>query len=84
MVFQGKIPDETRVLVRIAQKFRGMRQREIMERFRLSRSTVYRILKEEKIVKRSRVPQKKQFSRTTAEIKRPSRASPFKADRLFT
>jgi len=38
MVFQGKIPEETRVFVRIAQKYRGMRQGEIMERFGLSRS----------------------------------------------
>lgn len=59
MVFQGKIPEETRVLVRIAQKYRGMRQREIMERFGLSRSTVYRILKEVKTMRRSRLPDQK-------------------------
>ena len=35
-------------------------------------------------LKRSRVPDKKKISRTTTEIKRPSRASPFRADRLFT
>lgn len=59
MVFQGKIPEETRVLVHIAQKYRGMRQREIMERFGLSRSTVYRILKEVKTMRRSRLPDQK-------------------------
>lgn len=62
MVFQGKIPEEARVFVRIAQKYRGMRQREIMERFGLSRSTVYRILKEVKTMKRSRVPDKKKLA----------------------
>ena len=41
MVFQGKIPDETRAFVRIAKKYRGMRQSEIMERCGVSRSTVY-------------------------------------------
>ena len=54
MVFQGKIPEETRVFVRIAQKYRGMRQSEIMEKCGLSRSTVYRILPGLKTKQRSR------------------------------
>ena len=58
MVFQGKIPEETRAFVRIARKYRGMKQNEIMERCGVSRSTVYRILKGEKTVQRSRVPDK--------------------------
>ena len=58
-VFQGKIPEETRVFVRIAQKYRGMRQGEIMKKFGLSWLTVYRILKEVKTMKRSRVPDQK-------------------------
>ena len=44
MVFRGKIPDEIRALVRTAQKYEGMKQRQIMEKFGFSRSTIYRIL----------------------------------------
>ena len=41
MVLQGKIPDEGRAIVRIAQEYRVMRQSEIMVRCGLSLSTVY-------------------------------------------
>ena len=41
-----------------------------MERFGLSLPKIYRILKEVKTMKRSRVPDKKKFSSTTTEIKR--------------
>ena len=83
MVFQGKIPDETRAFVRIAKKYRGMRQSEIMERCGVSRSMVYRILKGVNTMQRSRATQK-EISRKTSEIERPSGTSPFKADQHFT
>ena len=62
MVFQGKIPDETRAFVRIAKKYRGMRQSEIMERCGVSRSTVYRILKGVNIMQRSRARHKRKLA----------------------
>jgi len=62
MVFQGKIPEETQVFVPIVQKYSGMRQCEIMERFGLSRSTVYRILKEVKTMQRSCMPDKRKLA----------------------
>ena len=58
MVNQAKIPYQTRPLVRIAQKYEGLKQIEIMRTFTLSPSTVYRILngekKEGKLFKSSR------------------------------
>ena len=62
MVFQGKIPEETRAFVRIAQKYRGKRQNEIMERCGVSWSTVYRILKGEKTVQKSRMLDKRKLA----------------------
>ena len=62
MVFQGKIPDETRAFVRIAKKYRGMRQSEIMERCGVSRSMVYRILKGVNTMQRSRARHKRKLA----------------------
>ena len=62
MVLQGKIPDESRAIVRIAQEYRVMRQSEIMVRRDLSLSTVYRTLKGVKTVQRSSAPNKKKLA----------------------
>lgn len=48
MVNQAKIPYQTLALVRIAQKYEGLKQIEIMRMFTLSPSTLYRILNGEK------------------------------------
>ena len=44
MIFQGKIPQETRVFIRIALQYKGLGLSEIMARSGLGRSTVYGIL----------------------------------------
>ena len=49
MVNDGKIADQFRALVRIAQKYEGLKQCDIMEKFKLSHSTVYRIVNGPKI-----------------------------------
>ena len=45
MVNDGKIADQFRALVRIAQKYEGLKQCDNMEKFKLSCSTDYRIVK---------------------------------------
>ena len=62
MVFQGKILEETRVFVRIAQTYRGMRQSDIMEKCGVSRSTVYRILLGLKTKQSSCAPNRKKLA----------------------
>ena len=44
MVNHCKIPDQTRALVPNALKYKRLKQCEIMEKFKLSHSTVYRIV----------------------------------------
>ena len=45
MIFQGKIPQETRVFVRIALQYKGMGLSEIMAKCGLGQSTAYSILR---------------------------------------
>ena len=72
LVFQGKIPDESRAFVRIAQKYRGIRKSEIMGSCGFSWYTIYMTLKGVKdSAKKSRARQK-EISRATSEIERRS------------
>ena len=70
MVFQGKIPDKSRAFVRIAQKYRVIRQSEIMGNCGFSWSTIYRTLKGVKDSAKKSHARQKEISRATSEIER--------------
>ena len=84
IVFQGKIPDESRAIVRIAQKYRGIRQREIMGSCGFSWSTIYRTLKGVKTVQRSRAPDKKKLAGPPRKLSVRLERLLLKAARHFT
>ena len=84
MVFKGKIPDESRASFRIAQKYRGPRQSEIMVSCGFSWSTIYRTLKGVKTVQRSRVPDKKKLAGPTRKLSVRQECLLLKAARHFT
>ena len=84
MVFQGKIPDKSRAFVRIAQKYQGIRQSEIMGNCGFSWSTIYRTLKGVKTVQISCTPDKKKLAGPPRKLSVRQERLLLKAARHFT
>lgn len=60
MVFTAKISEEARAFVRLARKYKGKKQKQIMEELNISRSSLYRILRGQKTGNHNEVQHKYQ------------------------